>query len=255
MSAKPGKTEKNVLRETDGEARALARRLLREGRHASLAVLEAGSGHPLASRVALATETGGTPVILVSELSAHGPALAADGRSSLLVGEPGKGDPLAHPRMTLVCTAERLERGGISHDRARRRFLNRHPKAALYADFGDFHFFRLKIERIALNGGFGKAYALTPDDILISGMALLENFGAIEAGVLEHMNEDHREAIAHYAARLGGQKSGSGKWRMSGLDPEGMDLISGDQALRIDFPAPLASVEEVRPTLVALARS
>ena len=78
---------------------------------ASLAVLEPRHGHPLASRVGVATDADGAPLILVSHLSAHTPAMLADPRCSLLVGEPGKGDPLAHPRVTLVCRAERLEPG------------------------------------------------------------------------------------------------------------------------------------------------
>ena len=45
--------------------------------------------------------------------------------------------------------------------RAERRYLNRHPKARLYAGFADFAFFRLAVERASLNGGFGKAYHLT----------------------------------------------------------------------------------------------
>lgn len=91
-----------VIRPTDDEARALARRLVRLARHGALAVLDPRDGAPFASRVALATEMDGTLVMLVSRLSQHTEALAADARCSLLVGEPGKGDPLAHPRLTVV---------------------------------------------------------------------------------------------------------------------------------------------------------
>ena len=63
------------------------------------------TGAPLASRVGVATDIDGAPLILVSMLSAHTPAILADPRCSLLVGEPGKGDPLAHPRLTLICRA------------------------------------------------------------------------------------------------------------------------------------------------------
>src|SRR5688572_13428223 len=133
--------KKDVLRPTDAEAIRLARTLLRAARYGALAVLEPATGVPLASRVALATDHDGAPLILVSALSAHTGALIADPRCSLLVGEPGRGDPLAHPRMTLVCRAEKLERGTPEQARAERRFLSRHPKAALYAGFGDFSYF------------------------------------------------------------------------------------------------------------------
>ena len=112
-------TRPEVLRETDAGAIRLARTLVRTARSASLAVLEADTGHPLASRVGVATDADGAPLILVSQLSAHTPAMLADPRCSLLVGQPGKGDPLAHPRVTLVCRAERLEPGTPADARAR----------------------------------------------------------------------------------------------------------------------------------------
>ena len=53
----------------------------------------------------------GEPVFFISRLSAHFPNLEADPRCSLLIGEPGKGDPLAHPRMTLIGRAEKIADG------------------------------------------------------------------------------------------------------------------------------------------------
>ena len=136
-----------------------------EARHGALAVLEPGSGWPMASRVALALDADGAPIILISGLSAHTPALEADGRCTLLAGEPGAGDPLAHPRLTLFATARKLARDSPEGQRARERYLQAQPKAALYADFGDFAFWRLEPARASLNGGFGKAFALTAADL------------------------------------------------------------------------------------------
>lgn len=151
----------------DEEARALAQRLLHGARYGALATLDPASGHPLASRVALATDVDGAPLILISALSAHTGALLADPRCSLLCGEPGRGDPLAHPRVTLVARARRIDRADeAAHTRVRRRYLARQPKARLYADFGDFAYWRLEVERASLNGGFGRAYELTATDVL-----------------------------------------------------------------------------------------
>ena len=247
------KSKKDVLRETDDEALTLASRLLREARHASLASLEPDTGHPQASRVTMAQEMDGTPIILVSDLSSHTPAIREDKRCSLLIGEFGKGDPLAHARMTVICAAELLERGSIDYTRARARFLNRHPKAALYVDFGDFHFFRLTIERISLNGGFGKAYALKAADVTITDHQAIDDFYEMEQGVIEHMNEDHQSSIAHYAATMG-NKVGK-DWRLAGVDPDGMDLMSGDTLMRIPFPKQLKSADKIRGMLVALAKA
>ena len=158
-----GKTA--VIRETTAEAIEQAKALIRSAGHATIATLEPGTGWPLATRVGLGTDADGTPVILISRLAAHTTALLADARCSLLVGEPGKGDPLAHPRLSLACLAREVARDSEAHARIAARYLAQQPKAALYAGLGDFRFFRLEPQRASLNAGFGKAYALTAADI------------------------------------------------------------------------------------------
>lgn len=157
----------NPIRETDDDARALARKLIGEARFGSLGVVEPDTGMPLVSRIAVATDPGGAVIFLASELSFHSQALARDDRASILLGEPGKGDPLAHPRVTLLGRIERIDRRSSERDALRGPWLARHPKAELYIDFGDFHFFRLNVERANLNGGFGKAYVLKPEDLTV----------------------------------------------------------------------------------------
>ncbi|TJW76115.1 MAG: HugZ family protein, partial [Mesorhizobium sp.] len=63
-------TRKDVIRETDAEAVRLAKTLVRSARFGALAVIEPGTGAPLASRVGVATDMDGAPLILVSMLSA-----------------------------------------------------------------------------------------------------------------------------------------------------------------------------------------
>lgn len=142
----------------DDDARQLALRLLTRNGVATLAVLEPGSGHPLASRTSVACTPDGAPLILVSELAAHTAALRADPRCSLLMGEPGAGDPMAHPRLSLIGRARCLRRGDAETQQAREAYLAALPKAALYADFADFSFWRIEVERASLNGGFGRAW-------------------------------------------------------------------------------------------------
>ena len=194
MAEKPG-----VLRETDDDARRLARMLLRGARFGALAVLEPDTGAPFASRVLVGIDTDGAPVTLVSTLSTHTRGLDGDGRASLLVGEPGKGDPLAHPRLTVQCSAERIGRDSPAHARIRQRFVRRHRKSELYVDFGDFAFFRLAPAGASLNGGFGKAYRLSAGDLAIRSPAL-EEIAAAEEAAIRHMNSDHSETHCRLCA-------------------------------------------------------
>lgn len=243
--------KKDVLRPTDDEAIRLGKTLLRAARHAALSVLEPGSGWPLASRVSVATDCAGRPLILVSDLSAHTGGLIGDERCSLLFGEAGKGDPLAHPRMTLKCRARKVERGTDGHAAIAQRFLARHPKATLYADFADFSYFRLEPENASLNGGFGKAYKLSRDDLL-SDATVASDLEHTGPGAVAHMNEDHRDAIALYAKHFAGI-AGQLDWAMTGIDPDGFDLMAGDRAARVFFSEPLASAGQMRARLVEMA--
>lgn len=243
---------KDVIRETDAEAIRLARTLIRSARFGALAVIEPATGSPLASRVGVATDVDGAPLILVSMLSAHTGAILADPRCSLLVGEPGKGDPLAHPRVTLVCRARRLERGSDEQARAERRYLNRNPKARLYAGLGDFSIFRLEPERASLNGGFGKAYLLDRSELVTTG-PVVDELAAGEQPALEHMNTDHLDAIAIYAHHYA--KADGDGWIATGFDADGMDLASGDAICRVFFPEPLKTARDLRPVLVDMAKA
>ena len=244
--------KKDVLRPTDAEAIRLARTLVRGARFGSLAFIEPKTGAPSVNRVGVATDLDGAPLILVSMLSAHTPAILADPRCSLLVGVTGKGDPLAHPRITLACRAVRLERGTADHARAERRYLNRNPKAKLYVGLGDFSIFRLEPERASLNAGFGKAYLLERADLLVAG-PVNEELAASEQGALDHMNSDHLDAIAIYAHHFA-KASGDG-WAATGFDADGMDLASGDKSCRVFFPQPLKTAADLRPALVEMARA
>ena len=244
--------KKDVIRETDAESIRLAKTLMRSARHGAISFLDPNTGAPSINRVGVATDLDGTPLILVSMLAAHTPAILADPRCSLLVGLVGKGDPLAHPRISLSCRAVKLERGSADHARAERRYLNRNPKAKLYAGLGDFFFFRLEPELGSLNAGFGKAYLLTRADLLVAG-PINDALAASEQGALDHMNSDHLDAIAVYARHFA-KASGDG-WVATGFDADGIDLASGDESRRVFFPEPLKAAADLRLALVDLAKA
>ncbi|MGE0802777.1 MAG: HugZ family protein [Lautropia sp.] len=238
------------LQPVDDAARLLARRLLRATPLATLATLEPGSGWPHASLVTVATTPEGSPLLLLSSLALHRRALAADPRCSLLFVDPSRSrgvrDPLTTPRLTVYGRA----RPADDIAAARRRFLARHAKAARYADFADFGFLTVAIERAALNGGFARAYTLEAADLATPDAGTQAALATLEAGAVERMNADHLEAIDLMAARLAG---GTGRgWRISGIDLDGCDLIRRGDCLRLPFTPPLASAAALQPRLLAL---
>jgi putative heme iron utilization protein len=246
----PEEGKKDVRLETTLEAVREAKTLIRTARSAALATVEPGTGWPIASRVGLSTDIDGTPIILTSRLAAHTPALLADPRCSLLVGNPGKGDPLAHPRLSIACRAREVERDSAEHRQLDNRYLMHQQKARLYSSLGDFRYFRLEVQSASFNAGFGRAYALKAADLINANPANTE-LAAAEPDAIEHMNDDHAEAIGLYAEHFA--KAPAGAWRLIGVDAEGMELADGDDIRRVWFDTELTSSKDMHMTLVRMA--
>lgn len=222
-----------------------ARTLVRAALKGSLATLERGTGHPYASLVTVATEPDGSPVILISRLARHTQNLAADTRASLLFdATSAAGDPLAGGRVTLVGRFAVTARAT-----ARARFLARQPHAAGYADFPDFAFYVMTVERAHFVGGFGRIVELSAPELVLD-LAGSERLVAAEPEIVSHMNEDHAAAVELYATALAAKPGGP--WRMTGIDPEGCDLVCDGDTCRIVFAQPITSPAEARKELVRL---
>lgn len=152
-------------RPADDEARTLAARLIQDARSAALAYQGLQGGRPGVSRIGLAPISEGF-LTLVSDLAAHTAALRANPEATLMLGDPPlKGDPLAFPRLMVEVTARFLDKTRAEAQAAQAAYLAHQPKAALYIGFADFHLVVLRPEGALLNGGFGKAWRLSPQDL------------------------------------------------------------------------------------------
>ncbi len=231
------------------ETASLAKSLTRAALKGSLATVQKPSAHPYASLVLTATDSDGTPVFLISKLALHTQNLQNDCRASLLIDATGAGtdpnaDPMEGARITLIGEVQPTQSAT-----ARARFLARHPKAQGYADFADFGFYALRPQRAHFIGGFGKIVDIEGGDLLVP-LAGAEDLVAAEPGIVSHMNADHADAILFYATKLLGAPSGP--WRMTGIDPEGCDLVLGARGLRLNFGGRITSAAAARAELVRL---
>jgi heme iron utilization protein len=232
----------------DFDPSKLAKSLLRTSRQGALATLMDGSGDPYCSLVNVAAHADGSPILLISRLAVHTKNILGDNRVSLMLDERASGDPLEGARIMLAGRAE--EAAGDDAAGFRRRYLNAHPSAEAFVDFKDFSFFRIAPSGLHLVAGFGRIIDLKPEQFLtdISDAAVLLE---AEQGAVDHMNEDHREAMNLYATKLLGAKVAD--WRCTGCDPDGMDMQAGAATLRLDFPERVTSGTELRKMLVRLA--
>jgi putative heme iron utilization protein len=149
----------------DAEARDLAHRLLGLG-HAALAWTDPDTGTPGISRIAFARDPDAGLLTLVSGLAPHFRALQAHPDCALMLGDVGdKGDPLTHPRLMIRAHAAFVAADDPARPAIRARWLDRSPKAAVYVDLPDFAFVRMAPTSALLNGGFARAFRLSPDDL------------------------------------------------------------------------------------------
>jgi putative heme iron utilization protein len=210
----------------------LARRLLREAVKATLATrLDAGAEEgswPYASLVLVAADIDGTPILLLSKLAQHTHNIETDPHVSLLIdGTEGHKDLLTGPRATL------LGRARIGEDpQSKRRFVARHPSAALYAGFKDFHVYRVELERAHLVAGFGRIEWIERDQLLLPATHC-QSFCEAEEAMLAAVNEGRDEQ----------------QWRAVALDPEGVDLRRGSELRRVAFGEPVTSMKKARAWL------
>jgi putative heme iron utilization protein len=232
----------------DFDPARLARSLLRRSRQGALATLMARSGDPYCSLANVATHADGSPILLISRLALHTQNILADARVSLMLDERVEGDPLEGSRIMLAGRAEAA--GGDDVTILRRRYLNAHPSAEAFVGFNYFSFFRIRPHAAHLVAGFGRIVDLKPEQFLTEisdASALLD----AEQGAVEHMNEDHRDAINLYATKLLGADLAD--WRCTGCDPDGVDMQAETATLRLDFPERVTGPGELREMLVKLA--
>ncbi len=228
-----------------------ARTLVAQARVGTLATLSRRRpGHPFGSLMPYAEDGDGRPLLLVSTMAMHTQNLAADGRASLFVTQPGvTGDPLAAGRVTLMGEARRLPEAAAAAARA--AYLERHPHAASWADFGDFGFWRLEIVDVYFVGGFGAMGWVDPDEYRA---ARPDPLADVAAGILEHMNRDHPDALVAYARRFAGVEAEEAS--MAAVDRLGfkLRLRQGQRrwSVRIAFPREVRTAEESRAVLIEM---
>lgn len=228
------------VRETTPEAIRLAKTLIRTANYGSLSVLDPADGRPHVSRISVAADQDGTPLTLVSSLAFHTKALFVDRRCSLLLGEPGKGDPLAHPRITLSCDARFVDRDDPDAGAVSSRYLRFNPKSSLYAGFADFSFVRLQVISASLNGGFGQAYVIEASALQSPESGALRDG---ESKLIETLNNPENPSLGRFIEKAG--KKRLGRIFVTAIDSEGISIVTGGKMERIWFSLPVLTMENV----------
>lgn len=203
-------------------------------------------GYPYCSLVQFGESENGDPLLLLSELAEHTQNLREDGRCSLLVWQKRSGvDPLAAPRVTLFGVAEPDADPALLE-----RYLDRQPQARQYVGFMDFKLWRLEVERLRYVGGFGAMSWLRADAYR---SALPDPVDRLADGIIQHMNEDHADALVQIVRhRLGREAE---QVRMLDCDGCGyLVRLDNQETKRIEFSRRLSTSDEIRQEFIQQVR-
>jgi len=230
-----------------------ARTLVHLGRTGSLSTLSARHPDwPFGSVMPYGLDHQGRPTFLISNMAMHTQNLLRDPRSSLLITQAeAHQDLLAVGRITLMGTVARVPQNDIAP--VREGYLARHPEASMWADFGDFAWFRMEVVESYLVVGFGVMGWIATEDYHRAEVDPLADFAA---GIIEHMNDDHADALSLLAHRAGQGQVDSAS--MTAVDRLGFYLRvqhQGDvRGLRLNFPQAVYDATEVRQVLVQMVQ-
>jgi heme iron utilization protein len=221
----------------------LARTLVATSTTGALSTIGTG-GYPFGSVVVYAADERGRPLMLLSDLAVHSANLAADARASLMVNQPGDGDPLDLARVTLV--GDVAEVTGPEREAPLAHYQSVHP-GGLGTDHG-FRLYRLEVASVRFVGGFARmswvdagAYASTEPDPLAPHVA----------GIVGHMNADHADSLVLYCQVLAG-RPGTTSATMTGIDRHGFTMLADGEHVRLAFDEDVTTSAEARTALVAM---
>ena len=222
-----------------------ARRYLRGHRHGVLSTISKQmAGYPFGSLAPFVLDHAAQPVILISRLAEHTKNIESDPRVSLLVHET-QSDIQAAARLTLVGDAARVA-GDV--DALRGRYLNYFPDAEQLFGLGDFALYKIAPVTLRYIGGFGAIHWIPAADYAPLSSRLAQD----EAGIIAHMNADHRHTLHSYCSHLA--HTVAAEVAMAGIDCDGFDVRADGHMLRFDFEHAVTSAAQARQALVAMAR-
>jgi len=205
-------------------------------------------GYPFGSVVPFCLDQSGQPLLLISRLAQHTRNITENPKVSLTLLEhrPEQGDIQQVERLTLIADAAPVADVADAAQRYYRCF----PQARGYHEELDFDFYRLDLVQLRFIEGFGQARWLSPGDVVLANPFSAEQL----VRIVDHMNEDHGDAIQHYCA-LQAIPNPQQDATMASIDSEGMALRVENRLQRVEFSRTVTTSEEARAILVELART
>ena len=221
-----------------------ARRLLRRFRTGVAGTRSVRFEHyPYTAALPFCTDQQGRIVVFISHLSEHTKAFARDAHVSFTVS-PANPDFRPEARLTVLGTIN-----GNDDEAVAARYLRFFPDNRRFLEIGGFRFHTIDPDHVRLIAGFGSAHWITGHAALAEKYPLAD----AESDILDHMNNEHRDALAQYCRHVHGVDATSAE--MVGIDCDGFDVNSNGRLYRFDFDPLVCTAGDARAALVELSKS
>jgi len=209
-------------------------------------------GFPFGSLMPYGLDDRGRPIFLISTMAMHTHNLQADSRASLLVTQPdASGEPLGASRVTVVGNVLPIPESEVAE--ARKLYLERYANSKHWVDFEDFSFYRMEVVDVYYVGGFGVMGWVLASEY---AHAQVDPLSDAAAGIIQHMNTDHADALVQIARMFAGIESQEAT--MTSVDRLGFHVRLKTQdrmrGARIAFLREVTNPTETRKVLVEMVQ-
>ena len=209
-------------------------------------------GLPFGSVMPYGLDETGNPTFLISTMAVHTQNLQYSPKANLLIVETTTDeDPLGKARVSIMGEITQVAEEDLAM--IRESYLDQHQEAKYWVDFGDFAFYRMKIIDLYFVGGFGTMGWVTAEEYR---QAKADPLADVPFEIIQHMNEDHKDALVLLAQHFGNHSSDQVK--MITVDHLGFDLelTQGNQLheIRLNFIRQVQNANAVRKVLVEMVQ-
>jgi putative heme iron utilization protein len=209
-------------------------------------------GFPFGSVMPYGLDEHGRPTFLISTMAMHTQNLQADSRAGLLVTQPdASGDPLGASRVTLMGNVLPVPESEVAE--TRKLYLERYLNSKHWVDFEDFSFYRMDVVDVYYVGGFGVMGWVLASEY---DHAQVDPLSEAAAGIIQHMNADHKDALILLAREFAGIESQEAA--MTSVDRLGFHVRlktqDGMRGARIAFFREVSNPAETRKVLVEMVQ-
>lgn len=143
-------------------------------------------GYPFGSIVPYFMTPEGDLIIYISQIAQHTRNIKGNHKVSMTVFDNLADDSQASARVTLLGDAYLIDDEAI-----KAQYFSLFKQAQKYQQTHDFMFYKITQQRVRYIGGFGKIHWINKDDWQLE----VTNWQQASAGIVEHMNDDHQDAM------------------------------------------------------------